>query len=359
MSKLDSYLAAQFARIFAMCVGVFVGLFLLITLFERLGTFLRHKAAPADCALYLLAQVPWMLIQVMPMACLLATLVSLTLMSRGSETTALRSVGISLVRIARPFVLCGALVCALTFALQETVIPKTAAFSEHMLRVTIRGGSKNMLTRSSDVWMRYGGNWVFVKLALPKAGELREVEFFETDNGQVVRQLKAASAKWEDGSWTLTEPREVNFTEEGWGVRNLESMKLPIAPPPEELAFDQRRRGTSSMGELQRRIRSYTAQGLETKNLRVQWWSLSSLPFASMLMPLLAVPFGLRSSRRGGMWTSIGVGVTVSFVYLLILMLGSALGQGGYLPPWLAAWSGNFIFFAIALLLFRRAEKGT
>jgi lipopolysaccharide export system permease protein len=359
VSTLDRYLAGQFVRLFAMCASVFIGLFTLVSLFERLETFLKHKATFAQCALYLIAQAPFMLVQVMPMACLLSTLVALTLMSRASETTALRAVGLSLIRISRPFVLCGAVVCVLTLALQEIVIPKTTAFAEHMLRVNIRGYPENLLTHSSDVWMRNGPNWVFVKLALPSAGELREVDVFETKDGKVVRQLKAPIAKWQGDSWALKKAYDVSFDGNGWQeTKHKGWLKLPIAPKPENLDYEQARRGTASMGELKRRIRSYTAQGLDTKNLEVQWWALTSLPFACVLMPLLAVPFGLRSSRRGGMWTSIGVAVAVSFVYLLILMLGSALGQGGYLAPWLSAWSGNFVFLAIAVALFRRAEQG-
>lgn len=361
MTRLDRYLAWQFARIFSMCVAVFVGLFLLITLFERLETFLRHKAAATDCALYLFAQVPWMLVQVMPTACLLATLISLTIMSRAGETTALRATGLSLMRIARPFLLCGAVVCGLTFLMQETVIPKSAALSHKLLRVNIRGHDANYLTQSNDVWMRYGDNWIFVKLALPSAGELRGVDVLEKRDGEVVRQLKAKKAVWKNDSWVLHGVTELLYEEEGGWTENSYKTRVAStqAPPPTELTYDQRRRATESLAGLKRRIDSYRAQGLGTKKLKVQWWSLTSMPFACVLMPLLAVPFGLRSSRKGGMWASIGVGVGVSFLYLLILMLGTALGQGGYLPPSLAAWSGNIIFLAIAVKLLARAERGS
>ena len=85
---------------------------------------------------------------------------------------------------------------------------------------------------------------------------------------------------------------------------------------------------------------------------------MTSLPFANVLMPLLAVPLALRSRRRGGLWSGAALAIGVGFAYMLLLMLGIAVGPAGHLPPWVAAWAGNLLFAIIAVRLFRRAERG-
>jgi lipopolysaccharide export system permease protein len=62
--------------------------------------------------------------------------------------------------------------------------------------------------------------------------------------------------------------------------------------------------------------------------------------------------------KRGSLAMAFGLSVFISFLYYAIIRTGQSLGHNGQLPPFLAAWLGNFIFAAIGLDLVRRARRG-
>jgi lipopolysaccharide export system permease protein len=48
-------------------------------------------------------------------------------------------------------------------------------------------------------------------------------------------------------------------------------------------------------------------------------------------------------------------GIVICFGYFILLRLGLALGSGGLVPAWVAAWMPNVTFALLGLLMLRRA----
>jgi lipopolysaccharide export system permease protein len=321
--------------------------------------FMRYNARIWDATVFIAAKVPWILTQVIPMAALLGTLVTLTILSRHAETTALRTAGISLVRIARPFALCGLALCVLTFWLQEVIVPPASTFAQEVRYLRIRGLKSRDLADNDDAWLRFGSSLVHVNRALPEQKLLLGVEAFELGETGVKRHVRAEKAQWQGNTWVLKNAQIVDYSaDEGWEKSEAPELAMMVAPAPADLVATEKYAEEMSLRDLSARIRSARAQGLSTNSLEVDWWAKTSIPFTCILMPILSVPFALRTSRRGGLWAGVAIGVGVGFTYFMILTFGIALGRAGVLPPWLAAWAGNFLFLLVATVLFRRAERG-
>lgn len=359
MSRIDRYLIGWFVKVFLLCEAAFLSLFILVTLFERMGRFIQTDAKAVDIFLFILGKVPWMILQTLPVASLLGALVSLTILSRNGETTALRTAGISLLRIARPFAVCGAVLCAVIFWFQEAVVPPASRFATEVRYVRIKGKQLDKVRESENAWFRNGASMVHVDHLLSGNRRLEGVEAFDLANGRVSRHLTADSAEWAGNIWRLTNVRIVDYDDAaGWKESQAATLEVALAPAPGDLVTNNVRSEEASMGDLEARIRSARAQGLASGRLEVDWWSKTSLPFACLILPLLSVPFALRTSRRGGLWTGVAVGIGVGFTYLLLMMMGLTLGRAGVLPPWLAAWAGNLLFAGAAVFFFRKAERG-
>ncbi len=360
MKRLDLYLIRSFAKVFALSACAFLGLFLVVTIFEQLRSFAKYEPAFSDAAIYILARTPWMLTQVIPISSLIGAVVTLSLMSRNNEITAMRASGISLVRLARPLALCGAVLAALTFWLQEMVVPPASSYALEVRNVNIKGMDPRYLVHTGDMWMRYNQRWVHVGNMLPAAGHMGQIEAFETSDGDVKRQLWSNAAVWRNGAWQLSELKIIEYEASGAITQTaVDSLTLNLAPPPEEMYVKKSKADQSSMAEIGKKIRNYKAQGLSTNRLEVDWWAKTSQPFTCLLMPLLAIPFGLRTSRRGGLWSGVATALGIGFAYMLALTMGLALGQAEHLAPWLSAWAGNIIFGVGCVILYRRAERGS
>jgi len=76
-------------------------------------------------------------------------------------------------------------------------------------------------------------------------------------------------------------------------------------------------------------------------------------PWTCLVVVLIAIPFGAVSGRRN-LFFGVAGSIFIAFGYFVLQQIGLALGAGGTLPGWLAAWLPNFIFAAAgAVLIFR------
>ena len=93
---------------------------------------------------------------------------------------------------------------------------------------------------------------------------------------------------------------------------------------------------------------------------RDAWWLRTQLqeqmaaPWTCVVVVLIAVPFGATTGRRN-VFAGVASGIMICFGYFLLLRLGLALGSGGLLPAWVAAWMPNVTFALIGLWMMRRA----
>ncbi len=360
MKLVHRYMTASFFRLFALTAIAFLSLFLLVTIFENLNVILKNRASFGDALLFVALQTPWMVAQSAPLASLVAALVSLSLMSRNGEVTALRAAGVPIRRLAIPFLLSGLLLTGTVFWLQETVVPKTSRLAREIRDARIKMKAGPTLLRVQDVWLRSGNAMVKAGRVIPTENRMDEVTVFERENDSVHRYIHAARADWTPTGWRLADVRDIHFEAgKAWDERRLDTLDYPrLAPPPSEITVSQRKSEEIGIIDLYRRIRSHRAQGLNVTGLQVDFWAKTSLPFTCLILPLLAVPFSLRSSRRTGLWAGVASGLGIGLFYLLVLLLGVSLGRTGSVPPWLAAWMGNFLFIGLTILLYRRAERG-
>ena len=77
-------------------------------------------------------------------------------------------------------------------------------------------------------------------------------------------------------------------------------------------------------------------------------------PWTCIVVVLIAIPFGTVSSRRS-VFAGVTSSVFICFAFFLLLRFGLALGTGGYIPPWLAAWLPNGLFASAGVWLSYRA----
>ena len=358
MKVVDRHLTCEFLRVFAVSVGAFLVIFLVVDFFEKLRTFVKFDPRPSDVLIFFAARIPWMLTQIIPVGTLVGTLLSLTLLARHGEVTAFRCAGVPLRRLAVPFLACGLGLALLTAFVQEVVAPKGFAFAREVWEIRVRKRSPLTLLRAEDLWIRSGERILHVTLAGPEPGVLKGVSVAEIADGRLARRLDAEEARWEEGGWTLKGVVERSFLPDGsFAADRKESMRYPLSEGPEDFRFEKLKPEEVSWQELGRHLERYRALGLKTRDLEVGLWTKTSLPFVSVIMALLAFPFAVAAGRRGGTSFGIVLAVALGFAYWMVLAAGLSLGKSGSLPPPLAAWCGNLLFAGVGGALLWRAER--
>jgi lipopolysaccharide export system permease protein len=81
-----------------------------------------------------------------------------------------------------------------------------------------------------------------------------------------------------------------------------------------------------------------------------------ALPFSAFILTIMGVSLSSRK-RRGGIGWNIGIGIALSFSYILFLRFSQMFVYTGTLPPGIAIWLPNFIFAIVAGVLYKLAPK--
>src|SRR6266498_3456097 len=275
--------------------------------------------------------------QIAPFVALIATLVSLGVLSKNNEDTAFKASGVSLRRLAAPILAATGVAALLFFALGEYVLPfserREARYRNIIYGRPVDYGIARTPAERNWRFATDGRVWHQVE-SDPEKGLLIFPSVFEFDKN--FRQ-----------GWTRTFGGP---TQTAYRTYLEEAVR---GDPPRTFAGDRRTPAQMRWRELQRYARRLKASGYPTGNLETALYAKFSGPALVPLMALLAVPFAFRIGRRGAL-AGIGVGLALGMGFLIATAFFTKLGDVGALPALLAAWSPNVIAATGAVYLLLR-----
>ncbi len=355
MRILDRYISTRFLIPFAYCLVGFSMLFVIGDLFENLEDFLEIPGWLMVMGRYYLLFIPSILGYITAVAILLALLSSLSLLRKHNEISAMRSAGISIYRIAAPLLLLTLLISLVIFYVNEEVVPDALRESKELK--TLHRGEDYQPDLTNVTYLNLATNQAFFFESFQpqeNTGQGVTIHDLRAD-GSPYRRISAREAAWLDGTWWLfdgviyTYPRNDIPIKQDLSKKSFdfEIHPLDLIQSGEDLDY----RGYFELREALDRRAGYPAVVL--RPLRVQLQQKLALPGACLIMGLLGVTFGLRGGRSGVL-AGVGISLMLSFLYYVLYAFTGALGNQGYLSPWLAAWAANIVFGAIGLWLFLR-----
>jgi LPS export ABC transporter permease LptG/LPS export ABC transporter permease LptF len=362
---LDLYVSGQYVRIFLLGLVTLLGIFYISTFMDLADKLFRGSATTGLLLRYFYFQTPQYVYYIIPMSVLLATLVTIGLMTKNSELIVMRACGISLYRTAAPLVLFALTASAVLFGLQERVLAYANREADRLNRV-IRGFPPQASGLSGRRWLvGRNGDLYHYDLFDPQANRFTQLEIFHIDDSrwrlltltsaadtQLVR-LPGADGRPSLG-WVARSGWMREFPEAGRGADKIKyepfasrrlSLESPayfksVEPDAEQMTYAQ----------LRDYIARLRATGAYAVPYMVALQRKIAFPLVTLVMTLLAVPFAVTTGRRGALY-GIGVGIVLAIVYWVTLSLFGALGAGGVIAPVLAAWAPNILFGAAAIYL--------
>jgi LPS export ABC transporter permease LptF/LPS export ABC transporter permease LptG len=364
-SLLDRYIARQYLRVFFLGVFALLGIFYISTLMDLADKLFRGTTTTAMLLRFFYYETPLYVYYVIPMAVLVATLVTVGLMTKNSELVVMKACGVSLYRAAAPLVLFAIAAGALLFGLQERVLAYTNREADRLNGI-IRGFPAQTFGGQDRRWL------------VGHAGDIYHYEYFDP---RLNRFTQFMTYHLDDSLWrldALTYAKAVVLTrrletdgrpslvwngQDGWARefttarrKNVVRSAVNYSPfgerdlglePPEYFKTEAPDSEKMTYGQLSRYITQLEASGFDAVPQMVQLRRKVAFPFVTLIMTLLAVPFAVATGRRGALY-GIGVGIVVAIVYWIMLSIFGALGEGGVVAPMLAAWAPNVLFGAAA-----------
>lgn len=374
MRLLDRYLLRELLLPLGFCLGGFMIFWSAFDLLARLSDWREAKMTFLDMAQYYLLTAPGMLAYLLPIGLLLAMLYALTHHAKNHELTAMRAAGISLWRVAAPYLAVGLGLSLLVFAINEVVAPSAAARAEELTKRRLRGAGETVQSKQ------------VLNLGFTNGRERRrwqigvyDLEHNTISNVQVAYPLGdgtlawlfARSGRYTNGCWAFegvkvlqqTSPQDTmlfpaietnqlvrtDFTESpeaikselkisgSIGLQRVKEADIPLTDLLDYLRFHPRLTGTNHAWfytKLHGRLAS---------------------PWTCLVVVLIAIPFGAPSGRRN-VFVGVAGSIFICFAYFVLMQVGLALGSGGWLPAWFAAWMPNLVFTILSVFLINRVR---
>ncbi len=350
MRLLNRYIFLEFLRTALTVLAGILVLYLTVTFLKEADEFIRHKAGMSQVVRYYLYSIPGMAGQALPFAALIGTLLSLGALSRHNEITAMRAGGVSVIRITFPVLLGGALLAALGFVNNELIMPEYAARAAYIRNVEVEKKAERVIFQQRRLWLRGPDNSIAnIDLITPDRNELIGVNIFKLNPDFSIRErITAKRLVWQDGAWKLRESRKYVPTERAVIVRPADGEVYNVVDRPEDMGMIAKGAAEMSFGELYEYVRRLKSIGYKVGRHEVDLHGKIAMPFACLLMVMIATPLSMQRVRSGGAARSIALAVLIAGIYWALMSGGRALGLSGALAPAIGAWLGNTVFGLLA-----------
>jgi lipopolysaccharide export system permease protein len=278
-------------------------------------------------------------------------------MASNSEIIAILSGGMSFRRMMYPYFISALCICIISLGLNLFVIPpanaQRLAFEEQYVKSPFNNVNRNMHYQISP------GMFVYMESFTVWDNRANQFTIEEFTDKQLVSKLTAENAKWDADKkqWALSQYVKRTLQGENEIIERGDKMEMAINLNADDLK--RRKNFTESMNYFE--LNDYIAQlkqrgdksvkfALIEKNTRI------AVPFSVFILTLIGVSLSSRKVR-GGTGLKIGIGLALSFSYILFLRFSEMFVHAALLPPYLALWVPNFIYAIIAVILYRVAPK--
>lgn len=360
MKIIDRYIFRELMKLFILGVFVLISIlalekvhFLSELLLDRGITFVEFIRLIG----YIL---PEFLVVSIPMAVLLATLITFSHLSADNEIIAMRACGIGFYRILLPVLFFS----LLTWGAASYVALELHHVGSYKFITTITEAiSKKIgVTLGERLFFdRFPNAIIYVNEREAGSDDLKGLFIYDRQNPKKPRFITAGTGKL--GTVEL----EAILKLQNGSIYSSDGSSFRVIHYDEyELTLNTGLIGSNyiyqpreiSNAELRNRIRKKAALNKPVANEQVEIYKRYALPFACVVFAMLGAPLGIRA-HRSGKWGGLGIGAVMIIINYILLMLGEGLGRDGTLNPALAVWFPNILMGILALILIIRVSRET
>jgi len=357
---IDIYIIRKFLGTFFFSLALILTIAVVFDFAEKIDNFME-KEAPVKAIIfdYYMNFIPYFAMLFAPLFVFISVIFFTSKMAVNTEIIAILNSGMSFRRMMWPYFLSSFVIALFTFLLTNFVIPRANLtridFEDKYYRSSNRKVTVENIHRQvyKNVYVYMGS---FNPLSM--RGQNFTIEKFN-DSGRLVSKLSSATVtfdttknKWRATNYFL---RELNGNDET--ITKGKSIDTTLIISPKDFSRDPGFVSTMTYRELDDYIKVLKLQGSdELKLFLIEKHRRYASPFAVFILTLIGVTLSSKKVR-GGIGMNIGMGLVLSFSYILFLQFASQFSLKGSLGPGLAMWIPNLIYVVIGLVLYRLAPK--
>ncbi|WP_439184124.1 LptF/LptG family permease [Carboxylicivirga taeanensis] len=360
MKKLDLYILRKFLGTFFFAILLIISISVVFDVTEKIDNFFEH-GAPLKAIVfdYYKNFVPYFANLFTPLFVFIAVIFFTSKMAYQTEIIAILSSGVSFRRMMFPYFLGAAIIGLFSFLLGGYVIPPANQTRIQFENVYVKNKPARGLEK---IHMQIEpGVFVYMDKYRTYSGRGDYFSMEKYDGKELVSKLSARYAEFDStsGKWGL---RDYVLREFSDGVEHKISAgsKVDTLIPnvtPKDFKEERKYFEMMTNTELDAYIEAQRARGVgNLEEFLIEKYKRIASPFSAFILTLIGVSLASRKVR-GGMGLHIGVGIALSFSYILFMTISTTFAVNGNMNPMLAVWLPNIVFTAIAFYLYIKAPK--
>ncbi len=355
MKILQRYITFEFIKILLLTTASLLLLLFIVEIVEKVDDLMEHGVPFMTGLYYFLYKLPALLAQISPMAVLLATLLSINVLNRHNEITAIKAGGIGIGRFIAPLLICGVVISGAVILLNESITPHTERNIRTIEARYLNGDGTHF--GKNGLWLKTPSAVINIRsldITDLEDAELNGIRIYHTDDDfQLVKETMATSARWVDNRWQA-EGVTIRESLANGAIKTThpKDYTLEELKSPEELTGGTPGFESMNFTELRGYIKKLEADGFDTARHRTELYSKLSFPLVNLIMILVAVPFALKSGRNTSISGGVAMSVVIGFSYWIIFAITKSIGASGAVAPIVGAVFPNVLFIAIGVLMF-------
>jgi lipopolysaccharide export system permease protein len=367
MRIIDRYITRSIFSIFLSMIVTFCFLYVLIDVFSNMEDFIEKKVSVKIILEYYSSFLPIIIVNTSPIACLIATLFTYSQLNSNNEIIALRASGMNFWRLTRPALCFGLIVSALIFLVNERFVPQSTLASQEIrdsqISITLADKSKRVKPDIKNLTF-YGlkNRLYFVDTFNPNNFEITGITIVGQDADQNIKEkIVAFRGSWTGLAWKFYNVQVTSYDSAQpnlpGDVKVFPEKLMDIKETPQDFLKQRLQVNAMNMRQLHNYIHRFSTSGASRaiNNLKVDFHQKMAYPAGNLVIVLVGLPFALMMGRRKAVtFTSIGIAISIGFLYYVFNAVGLALGKGGAVPPMLSAWLAPLLFLTVAAVLIKK-----
>lgn len=359
--RIDRYIIGKFLSTYFFLILIIITIAIIFDYNEKIDKFTQSGVSFKNIILdFYLNFIPYFVNLFSPLFVFISVIFFTSKLADKSEIIAMKAAGMSYKRLLRPYIFSAILIGVMTFVLGAYIIPKGNVARVDFENTYLKK-KKSSITENVQLQVAPG----VVAYITQFDNETKRGFGFSLDkfeNKQLKSRLTANVINYD----TLAEKR-YSWSVQQYTLREFKGMKEEITNgakldtiiqmEPSDFFYINNQQETMTLPQLQEFIDKQANRGAAgVSTFEVEYHKRFATPFAAIILTIIGVSLSSQK-RKGGMGTSIGLGLALSFTYILLQSVTASFAINAGWPAMLAVWLPNILFAIIAFILYKRTPQ--
>ena len=361
MKRMDWYIIKKFIGTYIYAIILIISIAIVFDVNENLAKFSQYNAPLKAIVFdYYVNFVPFYANLFSPLFVFIAVIFFTSKLAGNSEIISILASGMSFRRLMRPYMVSCVLISLVTFYLGAYVIPHGTVIRQNF-ETMYKNKKRN--TSAENVQLQVGpGVIAYIQYYdnRRKSGYGFCLDKFE--NKKLVSHLSASEIQYDTISdskfhWHITNWKERRLRGLREQITEGARKDTVIMTEPTDLVYSKGQQETFTSPELRDYISKQQSRGSgNVVQYEVEYHKRIATSFASFILTIIGASLSSRK-RKGGMGLYLGLGLVLSFTYIMLQTVSSTFAINTGFPPVVAAWLPNIVFAVVAYFCYRHAPN--